>query len=170
MNISSEKPMDFILEDSMGKLLKWLRILGFSAVLARELQPASAEKAFGAPKTVYLTRSRMQPLTKQGPRIGIQADRVFDQLREVIQASCITREHLRPFSRCIHCNAIIEDIDKDCVQGRVPDYVFATHTKFKCCPLCRRIFWQGTHAQKINAVIDRLLSSPSGQPELPNSD
>jgi uncharacterized protein with PIN domain len=161
MNAVPQEPMEFVVGDSLGRLLKWLRILGFSAVLERDIDDCAAENSLDVKKALHLTRSRLRPPAKWKFSVRIQSDTVFDQLKEIIQSGAITREHLRPFSRCIDCNAIIEDIDPERVRGRVPDYVFETHTQFKCCPVCYRIFWQGTHLKNMNAVIDRLFDSES---------
>jgi uncharacterized protein with PIN domain len=159
MNASPEKPMEFVVGDSLGRLLKWLRILGFNAVLKRDLGRCTAENSLDVKNALYLTRSRFQPPGKWKFSMRIQSDTVFEQLKEIIHTGAITRENLRPFSRCIDCNAVTENIDSELVRGRVPDFVFETHTQFKCCPVCSHIFWQGTHSKNMNAVVDRLFPS-----------
>ena len=133
MNPARDTPLGFIVGDAMGRLLKWLRILGFNAVPAHDLRRGRAALDPNVYDVVFLTRSRSEPASVGKILVRIQSDHVFQQLAEVFGACRITREHLRPFSRCTLCNTPIEPIDKGIVRGRVPDYVWEMHDEFSCC-------------------------------------
>jgi len=53
------------------------------------------------------------------------------------------------FSRCLECNAVLEDIDRESAFEKVPAYVYLTHERFARCPSCERIYWHGTHAEEM---------------------
>ena len=152
-----DTPIGFIVGDSLGKLLKWLRILGFNAVPARDLRRGRATIDPKVYDIVELTRSRSISAEEGKPLVRINTDHVFEQLAEVFSARRITREHLQPFSRCTRCNTPIEIIDKVDVRGRVPDYVWEMHDGFSRCPCCQRIFWRGTHAENVIRIIERIF-------------
>jgi len=76
------------------------------------------------------------------------------QLAEVIHA--LQLENLvAPFTRCRECNAILEDVAKEEVATRLPDKVRALYDRFKRCPGCQRVYWEGTHFARMAAVLQR---------------
>ena len=155
---ASRTSVDFIVDNSLGKLLKWLRLLGFNAVSEHDYLSGMAGAAdHKFQDTPLLTRSGSTRSQKRETIVMIKADQVAEQLAEVINACRIRPEDLHPFSRCILCNVPIEGIEKMRIRGRVPDYVWETHDIFSCCPACQRIYWRGTHAQKINNIVQRLF-------------
>jgi uncharacterized protein with PIN domain len=64
-------------------------------------------------------------------------------------------DEVRPFSRCSLCNAELFQIPREAVLGAVPDYVFETASDFRKCPECARVYWPGSHRQK---MFDKLES------------
>jgi uncharacterized protein with PIN domain len=146
----------FILDDALGNLAKWLRMLGFDAICRREYKNPPIEKM--ETYEIYLTQAlkiENDPLDKtirlgQGP--------VTAQLHEVMTACDISMENLKPFSRCILCNHMTQKIDKPDIRGKVPDYVWETHESFRACPVCHRIYWRGTHAERISKTIEGIFN------------
>lgn len=140
----------FVAENTLGKLAKWLRMLGFDTVYERE---PLAEKRPGAGR-IRLTRTRrVAMLHAPGRVIFITSDRVLDQIRQVVTALGLTQADIDPFSRCIRCNASIESIDKSSVFGQVPDYIWETQDTFRRCPRCTRVYWPGSHTTQSLARI-----------------
>jgi len=136
----------FAADKTLGKLAKWLRILGFDTTYDPDL-PAGC---FGElePERVLLTRrSDFRKGRRENPYLVIRSDNYWKQLAEVVKALDITAESIRPFSRCISCNAITRSADKADLQGKIPDYVWETHDEFRSCPECHRIYWAGTHIE-----------------------
>lgn len=140
----------FVAENTLGKLAKWLRVLGFDTVFERE--PLARKNR--EPGRIRLTRTR-RTLKKYPPDgvIFITADGYTEQVGQVIKALGLTRADIDPFSRCIRCNAPIQPIDKPSVFGQVPDYIWETHDAFRSCPQCHRVYWPGSHTQQSLARI-----------------
>jgi uncharacterized protein with PIN domain len=146
----------FTAERTLGKLAKWLRILGFDTFYG----PAVSEKQLinADNRRILLTRTqRIRDANLSDECIFIASNDPFEQLREVIQALGITRKDIRPFSRCIRCNASIRRIQKDAVRKMVPDYVWETHDSFRVCVLCQRIYWPGSHTRRSLDIVERLF-------------
>ena len=140
----------FVAEHTLGKLAKWLRMLGFDTVYESDLSlKISYEKG-----RIRLTRSRrMGEKNRREGLLFIASDHYMEQLRQVVKAVEIIPDDLRPFSRCIRCNRSILPVDKNSVQGRVPDYVWETHDSFRTCDQCGRIYWSGSHTtQSMNRM------------------
>ena len=138
----------FAAEKTLGKLAKWLRLLGFDTLY----EPGIATEEFIENlenDRILLTRT--QRIRKQSPGcklIFVQSDHWDAQLKQIILELGLTAAQIRPFSRCLHCNVPIVAAEKDSVWGRVPDYIFETHEHFQRCPKCNSIYWPGTHTKR----------------------
>ena len=155
--MESAKEICFAAESTLGKLAKWLRILGFDTFYK---QGISSEKFFELEfkKRILLTRTERFRNRKGSKKlIFITSNNPFEQLKEVIFALGIVLEDTHPFSRCIRCNTHIKQVDKDAVQGKVPDYIWETHNTFQACSRCRRIYWPGSHTERSHDLIMRLF-------------
>ncbi|MDH3567835.1 MAG: Mut7-C RNAse domain-containing protein, partial [Desulfobacteraceae bacterium] len=100
MNRANE--MRFAVENTLGKLAKWLRILGFDTFYKPDL---SAEKLMDIETgRILLTRTtRIRGWNTSRKLIFITSDNPFEQVREVIGTLGITQKDARPFSRCVRC-------------------------------------------------------------------
>jgi uncharacterized protein with PIN domain len=146
----------FAAEMTLGKLAKWLRILGFDTFYAPDL---FGKKLINAGiKRILLTRTRrIRDMNLSKNCIFIASNDPFEQLREVIQATGITQRDLRLFTRCTRCNALIRRVQKDSIRKLVPDYVWESHDTFRMCALCRRIYWPGSHIRRSRDIIESLF-------------
>jgi len=145
--------MRFLLDRTLGKLAKWLRILGFDAVVdaggsEREMRLRCRKEG-----RILLTRRRGPDLPLV---IRIRSDRARNQLQELTE---LHELHLvdseRLLSLCTVCNAPVKEISREQVEGRVPEYVFQTQEQFHTCPACGRIYWHGTHPGRIQRWLER---------------
>lgn len=159
-------PPRFLADAMLGRLARWLRILGYDA----EYFPGEDDELIRRARRegrVLLTRDtrllqrysagvRPPPAgTDPLPHLFIESDHVMEQLRQVVAAL-----HLNPAApparRCSCCNAVLEPRDKAEVVGRVPEFVWSHHQAFWACPRCQRIYWAGTHRQRMEEAIKAL--------------
>ncbi|MFQ5484205.1 MAG: Mut7-C RNAse domain-containing protein [Desulfobacterales bacterium] len=149
----------FAAESTVGKLAKWLRILGFDTVYESDVHKTDVN-GFWERDRIFLTRTKRRFLDSGGFRnhIFIAADRVTDQLAEVIQTLGLVSADLRPFSLCIRCNLPIKTVGKDEVIASVPEYIWDTHYLFKSCSSCGRVYWPGSHVERSSLMINRLFN------------
>lgn len=151
------QPVKFAADRMLGKLAKWLRIMGQDVIYGPHLTGYGLIHAARQENRLILTRDgRLK--NKQPPEfIFIASDRYREQLRQVVKA-CGLEPLAQAFSRCLECNATLEPRAKDAVKERVPPYVFATQERFFACPQCRRIFWPATHHEKMLAELRRITA------------
>ncbi|MBW2602916.1 MAG: Mut7-C RNAse domain-containing protein [Deltaproteobacteria bacterium] len=154
--MESKSEIRFTAEMTLGKLAKWLRILGFDTVYAVNV---TGEKLIDtASGRILLTRTkRIRNMKIAKECLFITSNHPFEQLREVVSLLGIAKEDMRPFSRCIRCNASIRSVEKNAVRGKVPDYIWETRDTFHTCIHCRRIYWSGSHIRRSRDIIKRLF-------------
>jgi uncharacterized protein with PIN domain len=151
-----ENEIRFVAERTLGKLAKWLRILGFDTIYEANIAGERLVDKVG--DRILLSRTeriRNMKITKEC--IFITSDHPFEQLREVVLVLAIEEKDIRLFSRCIQCNASIRSIEKNAVRGKVPDYIWETHDAFHTCSHCRRIYWSGSHVQRSRDMVNELF-------------
>jgi uncharacterized protein len=154
-------PPAFAVERTLGRLGKWLRLLGFDAVLETECPPGGFVGCCGAGR-ILLTRTRRVLAAHPGLKaVFIRANGPFEQIGEVLRALAITACDVKPFSRCLRCNLPIGPITREEARGAVPDYVWQTQLGFSRCPRCERTYWAGTHTAR---SLERIKTLFDGRP------
>ncbi len=149
----------FAAEKTVGKLAKWLRILGFDTLYESDV-PKVGPADFLKKDRIFLTRTKKRFLGFKGSQdhIFISSDRVADQLAEVIQTLGLVLADFRPFSRCIRCNQPIKTVGKDEVVVSVPEYIWEIHDVFKSCGACGRVYWSGSHVERSCKMITKFFN------------
>ena len=151
-----ENEIRFVAEMTLGKLAKWLRILGFDTIYGTNV--AGEKLTDTVSDRILLTRTKgIRNIKIAKECIFINSDHPVEQLREVVSTMGIEEEDIRLFSRCIQCNASIRSIEKNAVRGRVPDYIWETQDEFHTCSHCRKIYWSGSHVQRSRDIIKKLF-------------
>jgi uncharacterized protein with PIN domain len=151
--------MRFLTDRTTGKLAKKLRALGFDVLYWGEGQIEEAARAALAEGRVFLTRSRRIPALGNDLRVTVvEADGPREQVREVLQKLRLEPPEGKYFSRCLLCNEELHPVPKEEVEGRVPDFIFRDYDSFHICPRCRRVYWPGTHLEKMKKEVERILS------------
>lgn len=154
-------PTSFAVERTLGRLGKWLRLMGFDTLSEIEYPRGTFMQRIGSERT-FLTRTHPSLRVHATLRtIFIQSNHPRDQLVELIRKTAMRLEDLRPFSRCIICNEPIVFVSKDDIQRLVPDYVWDTQTRFRQCPKCGRVYWKGSHTERGLKRIIEIFNEPS---------
>jgi uncharacterized protein with PIN domain len=147
----------------LGRLAKWLRILGFDTAYDPVLDDHALLRLARAEGRVLLTSDRELARRPGAQSLLIEDMDLEAQLRQVVGAL-----HLYPdaaFSRCPVCNALLEALGREAVRDRVPAHVLRKYTEFRHCPHCDRVYWPGTHRAQMLEIIDRLSGQLDMQKE-----
>jgi len=146
--------MKFIADVMVGKLARWLRILGFDVAYSNKFEDDQLLRIAEGENRIILTRDRgLASRRMSGKCLLIESDNYKEQIRQVIGEFDL--EHFDMFSRCIECNTELQQVDKEDVFERVPPFVYLTQERFAMCPSCRRVYWRGTHAAEILKQLSR---------------
>ena len=146
----------FLLTKELGRLAKWLRILGFDTVYYNQDKPSSLIIQALRDERIILTRNHHLPQGRGLKIVVIKNEKIKKQVEEVLKTLKIRPEPGMMFSRCILCNEVLADIAKDKVKDKVPEYVFNTQEDFITCPQCKRIYWQGTHWGNVQRTLEEI--------------
>lgn len=148
--------MKFILTHELGRLAKWLRILGFDAEYFKEDNSSSLIIQALRDNRIIISRNQHLPELRGIKLVLIRAGKIKEQITEVLKELRIQLDSDKMFSRCIICNEELAGIDKERIKDKVPEYIFKTQEVFITCPRCKRIYWQGTHWGNVTKTLEEL--------------
>lgn len=149
--------MKFILTKELGRLAKWLRILGFDAEYFTESQESALIIKALQEDRVILTRNLHLVRHAGIKMLHIKPDYVNEQLRQAVKELSLAPDKSLMFTRCILCNEILHTIEKEKVKDRVPEYIFKTQNDFVTCPKCLRAYWQGSHWGNVEKTLKEII-------------
>ena len=148
----------FILDVHLGKLAAYLRMLGFDAAYERSLADAELAHISASEHRILLTRDRGL-LKHRAITHGywVRETNSRRQIEEVIHRFDL-RHNIRPFTRCMACNGILETISQDRAQTLVPKHSLAGYKEFHHCRNCGRVYWKGSHYLRMRRWIEEVCS------------
>jgi uncharacterized protein with PIN domain len=156
----------FIADNNVGKLARWLRLIGYDTVLLKQKDDAQMIMIALVENRVILTKDAQfmkRRVVANGTlkTLHIEEDNHEVQVQEVVETLSLDYDY-RPFSRCPECNRALAARDKEDVKDLIPVRVFETQTQYTQCPACHRIYWRGTHWQAMGKKLKDLQARASG--------
>lgn len=142
----------FLLDRMLGQTTKWLRLMGIDAEYADD----------------DISDKELLEKARREERILVTRDKELGAKEGVLLVPKLPPEELipiildnyeldiEPMSRCSKCNSSVEEIDKEMVEGEVPDGVYERQENFWKCTGCAQIYWKGSHWDKILSTIDEI--------------
>jgi uncharacterized protein with PIN domain len=154
----SEPDPVFLADAHLGGLARFLRMLGFDTLHDPALHDPDIRRIALGERRIVLTRDRELLKCREIARgCYVHAIRVEAQLAEVAERYRLARR-ARPFSLCLRCNLVLERVDKAAVAGRLPQQVRLVQSEFTRCPGCDRVYWPGSHYERMLAAMRRCCA------------
>jgi len=164
----------FIADSMLGRLARWLRLLGYDTLYYPEIEDRVLLKIARENNRILLTRdtrlikvrelqqNTVESREKSAERVQtkyflLNENNPFEQLKVVIKA--FNLKDFSVMSRCVICNSPLKDISKEEVKNHVPEYVYQTSDAFKQCSNCGKPYWKGTHPEKFMKKLSEILQS-----------
>jgi uncharacterized protein with PIN domain len=148
----------FVLDGHLGRLAAYLRMLGFDTWYDRFADDPQLASVASTEGRVLLTRD-VGLLKRREVETGycVRSQKPHEQLREVSERFAL-HPHFTPFRRCMECNDSLDPVVKDDVSDLLPPHTRESKTEFSRCRGCRKIFWRGSHYERMLGWIDELSS------------
>lgn len=146
----------FVIDAHLGRLAVYLRLLGFDVLYRNDYHDDELARISHDERRILLTRDRgllKRNVVTHGYLVRAAEPR--DQVVEVLRRFDLSRL-IVPFSRCLHCNSALELARKEDVADRLPPHVRTVHDDFRLCPACRRIYWKGTHYDRMQRFVEEV--------------
>jgi uncharacterized protein with PIN domain len=149
----------FALDGHLGRLARYLRLLGFDATHRPQTDDADLVNRATAEERILLTRD-LDLLKRRVVRRGYRV-RNTDPRR---QAAEVVRhfglgERLAPFTRCLTCGERLRPATLEEVAARIPPAVATWSTAFHRCPGCERVYWPGSHHRRLSSLVEEVRSA-----------
>ncbi len=146
--------MKFLADAMLGRLAKWLRILGYDTAYFSQIEDSELVRIARAEGRMLLTRDRELARRKGFSCLLIESDRFEEQMRQLLRDLDLDVDSSS--SRCARCNTALRPVGKEEVEERVPPYVLRRHEHFSLCPRCDKVYWRGTHWQRMWQRVDEI--------------
>jgi uncharacterized protein len=159
----------FIADTHLGRLAAYLRMLGFDTLYRNDYGDEELAAISAREDRVLLTRDialLMRTIVTWGHYL-----RATDPARQVVEVlgRFDLSESISPFSRCMHCNAVLRTTSKERISHRLLPETKQHYEEFFLCPQCDRIYWKGSHYRRMQALIERLISTSDSHTRLNRS-
>ena len=154
----------FVADGHLGGLTRNMRLLGFDVAYDQNADDRQLLDVMARQKRALLTRDRrllMHAIVQHGyyPR----SQNPDEQTIEVIRRFDLS-ELIAPFTRCLRCNAPLEEADKAEIMDKLEPLTKIYYDQFRRCPDCKQIYWPGSHFSKLQKRIEEIRARVRGKP------
>lgn len=141
----------------LGALARWLRALGFDTAYDPGLDdPELVALAHAEGRTILTRDRRLTERRLARNHLLIRSDVVDEQVRQVLDDLGLRPDPTRLLGRCLRCNTPLEPLDPEVARTRVPPWVARTQQEFRACPGCGRVYWRGTHVERMARRLEGM--------------
>ena len=153
---TSEQAVKFAVDCMLGKLAKWLRILGFDAVFFSRIEDDDLLAVARDEERILLSRDHELIGRTQGiPSTHVVSENWPEQVCQVMDFYSLW-DRVRPYSRCSACNRELKSLPRSRAKNLVAPFIFVNAGHFALCPGCGRIYWEGTHRRDMEVRLAAL--------------
>jgi len=154
----------FVLDAHLGKLAKYLRMLGFDTRYRNDFDDDEIIEIAAKEKRIILTRDKLL-LSSSRVTHGyyIRSTDKHKQLIEVVRKFDLYSQ-FRSFTRCMTCNSELVLKDKEEIGHLVQQDILQLYDEFLLCPSCNKVYWKGSHFKRMESFIRDVTLSGRGLP------
>ncbi|OBB33037.1 hypothetical protein A5763_10820 [Mycolicibacterium fortuitum] len=147
----------FVVDVNLGRLARLLRVLGFDVWWSSDADDQTLADISLDQQRILLTRDRGL-LKRRAITHGlfVHSQQPEEQTLEVLRRLDLRRQ-IKPFTRCVRCNGQLAAVAKEQVIDQLEPLTRRYYDVFSQCPECGRIYWAGSHFEKLSRLVDRLL-------------
>jgi hypothetical protein len=147
----------FIIDGHLGKLAKYLRIAGIDSYYRENILETELIKISQEETRTILTRNRgLLKRSEVNHAYYVRSTTPLTQITEVVERFNLSGS-FKPFSRCIECNNELLPVSRLLIENKVPLKVFEYHSEFYQCINCSKVFWKGSHYEKMKILVEKFI-------------
>lgn len=149
--------LKFMVDINAGKLARNLRMIGLDTAMVPDIRLVDVGKLAAIQKRILITRNR--ELLKCNTVIHgqlLRSENHVKQLQETVERYNL-KPHIKPFSRCITCNGDLKSVTKQVIDHKLEPLTRKYYNSFKQCLNCEKIYWQGSHHNKMGQLIAEVF-------------
>ena len=146
----------FIVDVHLGRLARYLRMMGFDVLYKNNFDDYEIVKLSVKERRAILTRDRgILKRSEVTHGYWLRSTKVKEQVVEIIKRFDL-KKLINEFTRCIECNSVLESISKKEILNKLPPKVSESQKSFSVCPSCKKLYWKGTHHQRMLSFIKTI--------------
>ena len=150
----------FIADINLGDIVKYMRVLGLDLYYDPLLSTREIIEISKRENRVILTKSRKLLKFKDVSHgIFIRPGTTTEQIRRIIYYLDI-KDKIKPFSRCLRCNTLLDIVLKEKILDRIPPKTKEFCDEYVQCQSCDKIYWKGTHFINMKKAVRQILDQP----------
>lgn len=151
----------FILDVHLGKLARYLRLLGFDTFYDNRYDDVVIRDLAKAEHRIILTRDvELLKHKKVTHGYWVRETDPEKQVSEILDKFDLKR-NINPFTRCLVCNGIMQPVKKEFIVQALQPKTKKYYQAFYQCDQCHKIYWEGSHFAKMNSLINKFMTPPS---------
>jgi uncharacterized protein len=148
--------LKFLLDGMLGKLARWLRMLGQDVEYKVALDDAQLLFKAKTEQQILLTRDfelYQRAILRGLDAFFLEGETESNRLSELAKRYGLPLTIDMNASRCPRCNGKLKAVPKDQIKSEVEPNTFTHYDSFWQCPKCGHVYWQGAHWEKINNTL-----------------
>ena len=149
----------FVLDVHLGKLARRLRLLGFDCHYQRDATDDEMVAISTSQRRILLTRD-LGLLKRKAITHGtfVRHTDPREQVKEIARRFQLAGS-IAPYTRCVACNGLLEDVAKAEVEDRLPPMTRQLYHEFRRCADCHKAYWRGAHHRRLEAMVAEARDS-----------
>jgi hypothetical protein len=146
----------FVVDINLGRLARYLRMLGFDTIYRNDLEDREIVDISIKEHRIILTRDQDLLKHKEVTHgYWVRSTKISAQLKEVVKRFDL-KNSIRPFRRCMVCNGLLHPVAKEDIIDKLEDGTKRDYDTFYQCDICNRIYWRGSHYERMRKIIHDL--------------
>ena len=148
----------FVVDVNAGKLALLLRMLGFDTLYGNDMRNGKIAEISCTQNRILISRDvslLKRKIVMHGYLLQDQDPR--RQIIEVVRLYDLGNR-MKPMTRCMPCNGLLVPVSKETIMDRLEPLTRKYYHIFHICQDCGKIYWPGSHHEKIMGSIELIRS------------
>ena len=158
LKLSKTDELKFFVDVNAASVVRWLRAVGIDTLWEDAIADADLiRRAIEEKRYVLTLDKRILQEFRADHVFLLSSDKPFEQFAEIVQRFDIPKPE-EFFTRCLICNTPLRAAESQEIAENAPVAVQENHEKFRFCPVCNKIYWEGSHARRMRAAIESVFN------------